>query len=273
MKDLIIYDSHKKELRLSQDVTNKTVSTLTVLQDLSIAREAAPNPKALMNIIKHESKMTMASAIKEGTQISLLRKDNPELLEESITELLYLFRDNFNRANTLTDTQIMSLAIELPIEFWYLKLEEFILVFKNIKKGVYGKIHFLEPLFIHSCFTQYQDDSMNYRETNARTQNEQHKNPKFDPLTDKQMQKLASGLEQDGKRKIIKDSNNRGNKTDQERQERLNSKRQKRIKLEAWGKTYKSFTLEQLRTAYTIAKNNKEVDLMNWLKEKSYVFK
>jgi hypothetical protein len=92
-----------------------------------------------ISLIKYSSELTVSKAI-EGDQLSTLKKVNELETFRTITGMLKELEMSLNLTSKLTEYQ----AIEIPIlvcqKYYYLKLDELILVFRKAKTGDYGKV-------------------------------------------------------------------------------------------------------------------------------------
>ncbi len=85
--------------------------------------------------------MTPALALASGEQLSLLRqRDKPALLK-ALSLLITQLGGSFNVGKNMDTLQVYECATLLAEKHWYLRLEEFVYVFKQAKLGKYGKVY------------------------------------------------------------------------------------------------------------------------------------
>ncbi len=85
--------------------------------------------------------MTTAVALATGEQLSLLAKADKKALLKALSALITQLRQSLNVGKNLDTLQVYECASLLAEKYWYLRLEEFLYVFKQAKLGKYGKIY------------------------------------------------------------------------------------------------------------------------------------
>lgn len=112
--------------------------------------------EAARELIMIQSSMSLQKAV-AGDQISLIRKESERDLAKAITQLILNLAASFNIGKNMNELQVFETTMLLIEKYWYLKIEEFILVFKNAKLGTYGKLYdSLDVHTISSWFTAYE---------------------------------------------------------------------------------------------------------------------
>lgn len=132
-----------------------TLSLMQTINSLLPDGTASVNMNAMVKFMDVQSGMTIEKAI-SGTQIAELRKESkPELLK-AVSTLITTTAMSLNITNTVNSFQVYEAAELICKEFWFLRLEELILVFRNIKTGVYGKdYNRLDVSTISQCIRMY----------------------------------------------------------------------------------------------------------------------
>jgi hypothetical protein len=93
-----------------------------------------------LELAKFQSQVTLEKAI-EGTQVSKIKKDNEAGLSKAVKNLIISLAESLNLTNTVNDAQVFEMTLLIIETYWYLKLEELVLIFKNAKIGKYGKMY------------------------------------------------------------------------------------------------------------------------------------
>lgn len=93
-----------------------------------------------MGLMMQVRKLTVKSAI-EGTQVSVLRTVEGD---DFSCKLIYTMLDDVRAALMIPNSQeqeycLATVAIRIVIEYWFLKVEELLLCFENVRAGRYGK--------------------------------------------------------------------------------------------------------------------------------------
>lgn len=110
-----------------------------------LAKVASQDPSeqasALMMVAKNQAGLTLEKAMKNGTQISKLKRERETDLLKAMCGLITFVCQSLNVGKNMTELQVYSSACTLIETYWRLKLEEFILIFKNGCAGYYGKTY------------------------------------------------------------------------------------------------------------------------------------
>lgn len=103
-----------------------------------------------------QSKMDFQTAISQPKGISGIRKENPELLNSILSTLITRLAVSLNVNNNLSEDQIEEMVVMIQDEFWMLRPEEIMYVFKKAKMGHYGRVEFsLDIVKIFSWINTY----------------------------------------------------------------------------------------------------------------------
>lgn len=95
-----------------------------------------------MNLIRLQSRLTFEIAVTQPKQISSLRRDNPDQLEDCMIVAVGMLAKSLNVHKNLDDEQIYEIACLLIEKYWMLRPEELFYVFKQAKLGKYGKVDY-----------------------------------------------------------------------------------------------------------------------------------
>jgi hypothetical protein len=96
-------------------------------------------PQDKINLIKFSSELTVTKAI-EGDQLSTLRKVNENEIFKAIAIMLKELEMSLNLTTKLSEYQVIEIPILVCQKYFYLKLDELILIFRKAKTGDYGKV-------------------------------------------------------------------------------------------------------------------------------------
>lgn len=113
---------------------------LTTLQQLANARNEQEQKQAVTVVARNQASLTVAKAIEAGTQISTLKRQDEQSVIDAVGALITLACHSLNVGKNMTDLQVYTASCTLVERFWYLKLEEFALIFRNGCTGFYGKL-------------------------------------------------------------------------------------------------------------------------------------
>jgi hypothetical protein len=92
-------------------------------------------------LLEQQAAMTPALALTSGEQLSRLRqRDKPALLK-ALSLLITQLGNSFNVGKNVDTLQVYECATLLAEKYWYLRLEEFVYVFKQARLGKYGKVY------------------------------------------------------------------------------------------------------------------------------------
>lgn len=107
---------------------------------LELIRKINDNdPRSIIPFANYERGLTVASAFKQGTQLSVLKQADKVLLVESITKLLKRLVSSLNTKETIDSYQAADIVATIMKEYWGMKLEELIYVFNQASMGRLGK--------------------------------------------------------------------------------------------------------------------------------------
>lgn len=145
-----LQDQTSISLRYSHSLM-KTINSL-----LPEEAGSSVNMSAMTEFIDVQMSMTIPRAMK-GAQISILKKEFPTDLLKAVSTLITTTATSMNITNNLNSFQVYEATQLICKEFWYLRLEELILIFKNGKLGKYGRIYNkLDITIISDWINQYE---------------------------------------------------------------------------------------------------------------------
>lgn len=107
----------------------------------------AEKPELLAEV---EASVSIRACLDSKLQLSKLKRENPSSLEFAIG---FLIEEVIYALNipALTEDQVAYISKCIINEFWWLKIEDFVLIFKNAKLARYGKIY--NRMDIHTIST------------------------------------------------------------------------------------------------------------------------
>lgn len=85
--------------------------------------------------------MTLQLAMSQEHQISFLRKENPDVLENIVSLLVDLLAIQFNVKDNFSGIQIVDCTLSIIEKYWYMRPEEVMYCFKQGKLGTYGPVY------------------------------------------------------------------------------------------------------------------------------------
>lgn len=91
-----------------------------------------------IEIIQAQSEVRLQTAV-NGTALGTLKRQDKVQTQNAIANLIANLVQSLNLGNTLNDAQVVEIVYLLMERYYYLKLEELILIFKKAKMGDYGK--------------------------------------------------------------------------------------------------------------------------------------
>jgi hypothetical protein len=97
----------------------------------------AEKPELLAEV---ESVVSVRACLDSKLQLSKLKRENPSSAEFAIGFLIEELVFALN-VPALSEDQVAYITKTLINEFWWLKIEDFVLIFKNAKMARYGKIY------------------------------------------------------------------------------------------------------------------------------------
>ena len=95
-----------------------------------------------MNLIRLQSRLTFEIAVTQPKQISSVRRDNPDQLEDCMIVAVGMLAKSLNVHKNLDGEQVYEIACMLIEKYWMLRPEEIFYVFKQAKLGKYGKVDY-----------------------------------------------------------------------------------------------------------------------------------
>jgi hypothetical protein len=108
---------------------------------ITLILQSSQNPVLGTQLLERQAAMTPALALASGEQLSRLRqRDKPALLK-ALSLLITQLGNSFNVGKNVDTLQVYECATLLAEKYWYLRLEEFVYVFKQARLGKYGKVY------------------------------------------------------------------------------------------------------------------------------------
>ncbi len=98
------------------------------------------NNNKTIEFIKIQTNLDISKCI-NGTQISQLKKESPDVLSRAMINLLFNVSDSLNITNKPSEIQCVEIAVAILEKYWFVKLEEICLVLKKAKYGEYGELY------------------------------------------------------------------------------------------------------------------------------------
>lgn len=106
---------------------------------------------------RFKAEMSVEKAVKEGSLLQVLYKNQPEEALELVSYLIVDFANSINVGKNISDAQVDDIACVICTRFKDLKLEELVIVFSNAKAGLYGKMYDrLDIVIISEFISKYQ---------------------------------------------------------------------------------------------------------------------
>jgi hypothetical protein len=112
--------------------------------------------KNIEQVVMHERGLTPTTAFGKPS-LATYRKDNENLLYSNLETLLIRLSMSFNLGKNLESWQISEIATDVYQKYYFLSLEEFLLVLKKGRTGEFGKIYDrLDGAVIMEWFEKYE---------------------------------------------------------------------------------------------------------------------
>lgn len=93
-----------------------------------------------LELYRYQSQLKVQEAI-NGTALATLRRADEAALLKAVKTLIVALSDSLNLAHNLNEGQVVEITFLIAERYYYLKLEELVLVFKKAKMGEYGKTY------------------------------------------------------------------------------------------------------------------------------------
>lgn len=87
-----------------------------------------------------QSELSLEKAV-SGSQLSVIRKEDKTTLHIALKNLVLSLVESLNIAQSIKDSQMVEIVFLIADKYWFLKLEELVLIFKRAKMGEYGKTY------------------------------------------------------------------------------------------------------------------------------------
>lgn len=120
----------------------KQESQLTLISSTSSLMQCLKTnkPQDQVSLIEYQSSLTLPKAV-EGLQISKLKAESKSELVQALNNLVFNTSKSLNITNTLNEIQILEISMMVIEKYWFLKLDELVLIFKKAKTGEFGKMY------------------------------------------------------------------------------------------------------------------------------------
>lgn len=96
--------------------------------------------KRAIELTEYSLSLTISKA-KDGTALSLIKKENPGAAYKSVSDSLTWLQNGLNINNKMCDEQIADASITIVNTYYWLRLEEVIMILAKIKTGKTGKLY------------------------------------------------------------------------------------------------------------------------------------
>ena len=104
------------------------------------AKTNDPDRVLKMELMRAQSQVSVAVALAQPMQISGMRKEDPETLENLLMAMLSMLAGAFNVKAGFTSDSMYECVLLVIEKYWYLRPEEVMYVFKRAKMGEYGPV-------------------------------------------------------------------------------------------------------------------------------------
>lgn len=112
-----------------------------------------------MEFLKIQARITLEIAVSQRYQISTLRKNIPDELQDVVMTAVAMLAKSLNVHKNLDGEQIFEISTLLIEKYWQLRPEEIFYVFKNAKTGKYGPVDYkLDITLICRWVDQYLEE-------------------------------------------------------------------------------------------------------------------
>ena len=112
--------------------------------------------------------MTFVDAISKGSQMSLVKKQNRDGLEETVILLITKLVNSQHTTQKMSSDSIVDCAVDIINDFWYLKFEEIVLIFNGMRKN--KNFNRLDQSVIYEGFTIYEKNQRDLALETAKNQ-------------------------------------------------------------------------------------------------------
>ncbi len=96
--------------------------------------------KNIIELAEYTTSLTIAKS-KQGTSLVSIKKENPSLVYKSVSDALIWLQNSLNIKNPMSDAQILDASVTIVNTYYYLKLEEIVMILSWIKTGKTGKLY------------------------------------------------------------------------------------------------------------------------------------
>jgi len=93
-----------------------------------------------LELYRYQSALKLEQAI-NGTALATLRRNDEAALLKAVKTLIVALSESLNLTHNLNESQVVEITFLIAERYYYLKLEELVLVFKKAKMGEYGKAY------------------------------------------------------------------------------------------------------------------------------------
>lgn len=93
-----------------------------------------------LELYRYQSALRLQEAV-NGTALATLRRADEAALLKAVKTLIIALSESLNLTQNLNEGQVVEITFLIAERYYYLKLEELVLVFKKAKMGEYGKTY------------------------------------------------------------------------------------------------------------------------------------
>jgi hypothetical protein len=115
---------------------NQQITKITSTQELTLCLR----DKNILELAEYANGLTISKA-KQGTALSVIKKADPGLAYKSVADALTWIQRSLNINNPMSDTQVVDAAVTIVNTYYWLRLEEIIMILHRIKTGKTGKLY------------------------------------------------------------------------------------------------------------------------------------
>lgn len=149
--------------------------------------------KNLLELAEYANGLTIASA-KQGTALGAIKKENPASAYKTVADALIWLQNSLNIKTPMSDPQIIDASVTIVSTYYWLRLEEIIMILHRVKTGKTGKLyHAFDVQVFCSIIEDYlkSEELAMYHEKEAQ---EYKKAEQKQPEVSEELRKIYQGL-------------------------------------------------------------------------------